>query len=86
MSLSRCRLASGAEWLEYRRQPCISFHIRFNRPSSLFGPLLVAGGRGNGALVINELARQCGHHFDAEGIMLLSLPSPGLKPLVGTAC
>ncbi len=47
------------------------FHIRFNRPSSLFARcwLLVEGE--TETWVINELARQCGHHFDAEGIKVI---------------
>ncbi|SUG69400.1 putative ATP-dependent endonuclease of the OLDfamily YbjD subgroup [Salmonella enterica subsp. enterica] len=32
--------------------------------------------------VINELARQCGHHFDAEGIKVIEFAQSGLKPLV----
>lgn len=65
---------SGLSTEDSRR---ISFHIRFNRPSSLFARcwLLVEGE--TETRVINELARQCGHHFDAEGIKVVSLPSPG---------
>ncbi|MFP1451795.1 ATP-dependent nuclease [Escherichia coli] len=33
--------------------------------------------------VINEIARQCGHHFDAEGIKVIEFAQSGLKPLVG---
>ncbi|SUX72882.1 Protein of uncharacterised function (DUF2813) [Citrobacter freundii] len=49
----------------------IAFHIRFNRASSLFARcwLLVEGE--TETWVINELARQCGHHFDAEGIKVI---------------
>lgn len=38
--------------------------------------------KGNGNWVINELARQCGHHFDAEGIKVIEFAQSGLKPLV----
>lgn len=57
----------------------ISFHIRFNRPSSLFARcwLLVEGE--TETQVINELARQCGHHFDAEGIKVIEFAQSGLK-------
>ncbi|STW02657.1 OLD family ATP-dependent endonuclease [Klebsiella pneumoniae subsp. rhinoscleromatis] len=49
----------------------IAFHIRFNRASSLFARcwLLVEGE--TETWVINELARQCGHHFDAEGVKVI---------------
>lgn len=60
----------------------IAFHIRFNRASSLFARcwLLVEGE--TETWVINELARQCGHHFDAEGIKVIEFAQSGLKPLV----
>ncbi|WP_029592371.1 ATP-dependent endonuclease [Franconibacter pulveris] len=60
----------------------IAFHIRFNRPSSLFARcwLLVEGE--TEVWVMNELARQCGHHFDAEGIKVIEFAQSGLKPLV----
>lgn len=32
--------------------------------------------------MINELARQCGHHFDAEGIKVIEFAQSGLKPLI----
>ncbi|MGU0160803.1 hypothetical protein ACVXHB_13330 [Escherichia coli] len=38
--------------------------------------------KGNETCVINELARQCGHHFDAEGIKVIEFAQSGLKPLV----
>ncbi|MFP1591072.1 hypothetical protein ACLB1M_09105 [Escherichia coli] len=44
--------------------------------------LLVAGGGETETWVINELARQCGHHFDAEGIKVIEFAQSGLKPLV----
>ena len=70
---------SGLSTEDSRR---ISFHIRFNRPSSLFARcwLLVEGE--TETWVINELARQCGHHFDAEGIKVIEFAQSGLKPLV----
>jgi putative ATP-dependent endonuclease of OLD family len=60
----------------------IAFHIRFNRASSLFSRcwLLVEGE--TETWVINELARQCGHHFDAEGIKVIEFAQSGLKPLI----
>lgn len=60
----------------------IAFHIRFNRASSLFARcwLLVEGE--TETWVINELARQCGHHFDAEGVKVIEFAQSGLKPLV----
>ncbi|MBE3511491.1 ATP-dependent endonuclease [Enterobacter cloacae complex sp. I2] len=60
----------------------IAFHIRFNRASSLFARcwLLVEGE--TETWVINELARQCGHHFDAEGIKVIEFAQSGLKPLI----
>lgn len=64
---------SGLSTEDSRR---ISFHIRFNRPSSLFARcwLLVEGE--TETWVINELARQCGHHLMPKGSRSLSLPSP----------
>lgn len=60
----------------------IAFHIRFNRPSSLFARcwLLVEGE--TEVWVINELARQCGYHFAAEGIRVIEFAQCGLRPLV----
>ncbi|SEK73826.1 putative ATP-dependent endonuclease of the OLD family [Kosakonia sacchari] len=60
----------------------IAFHICFNRASSLFARcwLLVEGE--TETWVINELARQCGHHFDAEGVKVIEFAQSGLKPLV----
>ena len=67
---------SGLSTEDSRR---ISFHIRFNRPSSLFARcwLLVEGE--TETWVINELARQCGHHFDAEGIKVIEFAQSGLE-------
>ena len=69
----------GMNAAESRR---IAFHIRFNRASSLFARcwLLVEGE--TETWVINELARQCGHHFDAEGVKVIEFAQSGLKPLI----
>ncbi|MGP3593182.1 ATP-dependent endonuclease [Vagococcus sp. WN89Y] len=74
------RLGPGGLNAEDARR--IAFHIRFNRPSSLFARcwLLVEGE--TETWVINELARQCGHHFDAEGVKVIEFAQSGLKPLV----
>ncbi|WP_122029682.1 ATP-dependent endonuclease [Salmonella enterica] len=74
------RLGPGGVSAEDGRR--IAFHIRFNRASSLFARcwLLVEGE--TETWVINELARQCGHHFDAEGIKVIEFAQSGLKPLV----
>ncbi|ECA8072407.1 ATP-dependent endonuclease [Salmonella enterica subsp. enterica serovar Typhimurium] len=72
----------GPGWLSAEDGRRIAFHIRFNRASSLFARcwLLVEGE--TETWVINELARQCGHHFDAEGIKVIEFAQSGLKPLV----
>jgi putative ATP-dependent endonuclease of OLD family len=74
------RLGPGGMNAEDSRR--IAFHIRANRPSSLFARcwLLVEGE--TETWVISELARQCGHHFDAEGIKVIEFAQSGLKPLV----
>ncbi|EBO5188810.1 ATP-dependent endonuclease [Salmonella enterica subsp. enterica serovar Typhimurium] len=74
------RLGPGGLSAEDGRR--IAFHIRFNRASSLFARcwLLVEGE--TETWVINELARQCGHHFDAEGIKVIEFAQSGLNPLV----
>ncbi|WP_122398885.1 ATP-dependent endonuclease [Salmonella enterica] len=74
------RLGPGGLSAEDGRR--IAFHIRFNRASSLFARcwLLVEGE--TETWVINELARQGGHHFDAEGIKVIEFAQSGLKPLV----
>lgn len=77
--VSAWRLGPGGMAEESRR---IAFHIRFNRASSLFARcwLLVEGE--TETWVINELARQCGHHFDAEGVKVIEFAQSGLKPLI----
>jgi putative ATP-dependent endonuclease of OLD family len=60
----------------------IAFHIRFNRPSSLFARcwLLVEGE--TEVWLLNDLARQCGYHFESEGIRVIEFAQCGLKPLL----
>ncbi|PWC10401.1 ATP-dependent endonuclease [Brenneria roseae subsp. americana] len=60
----------------------IAFHIRLNRPASLFARcwLLVEGE--TEVWMLNELARQCGHHFEAEGVKVIEFAQSGLRPLV----
>lgn len=60
----------------------IAFHIRFNRPSSLFARcwLLVEGE--TEVWLLNELARQCGYHFETEGVRVIEFAQCGLKPLL----
>lgn len=74
------RLGPGGMNAEDSRR--IAFHIRFNRPSSLFARcwLLVEGE--TEVWVMNELARQCGYHFDAEGVKVIEFAQCGLRPLI----
>ncbi|KAA9001075.1 ATP-dependent endonuclease [Affinibrenneria salicis] len=60
----------------------ITFHIRLNRPAALFARcwLLVEGE--TEVWMLNELARQCGHHFEAEGIKIIEFAQSGLRPLI----
>lgn len=78
--VSAWRLGPGGMNAEESRR--IAFHIRFNRASSLFARcwLLVEGE--TETWVINELARQCGHHFDSEGVKVIEFAQSGLKPLI----
>lgn len=78
--VSAWRLGPGGMNAEESRR--IAFHIRFNRASSLFARcwLLVEGE--TETWVINELARQCGHHFDAEGVKVIEFAQSSLKPLI----
>lgn len=68
--------------LEQRR---IAFHIRFNRPSSLFARcwLLVEGE--TEVWIMNQLAQQCGFHFASEGIKVIEYAQSGLRPLLNFA-
>ncbi|MEV9347450.1 ATP-dependent endonuclease [Klebsiella pneumoniae] len=72
----------GPDGMNAEESRRIAFHIRFNRASSLFARcwLLVEGE--TETWVINELARQCGHHFDAEGVKVIEFAQSGLKPLI----
>lgn len=74
------RLGPGGMNAEDSRR--IAFHIRFNRASSLFARcwMLVEGE--TEVWVMNELARQCGHHFDAEGVKVIEFAQSGLRPLI----
>ncbi len=74
------RLGPGGMNAEDSRR--IAFHIRFNRASSLFARcwLLVEGE--TEVWVMNELARQCGRHFDAEGVKVIEFAQSGLRPLI----
>lgn len=60
----------------------IAFHIRFHRASSLFARcwLLVEGE--TEVWLLNELAAQCGYHFDTEGIKVIEFAQCGLRPLI----
>ncbi|ELY3982315.1 ATP-dependent endonuclease [Cronobacter muytjensii] len=74
------RLGPGGMNAEDSRR--IAFHIRFNRPSALFARcwLLVEGE--TEVWMMNELARQCGYHFEAEGVKVIEFAQSGLKPLI----
>ncbi|ADP12108.1 conserved uncharacterized protein YbjD [Erwinia sp. Ejp617] len=74
------RIGPGGLSAEESRR--IAFHIRFNRPSSLFARcwLLVEGE--TEVWIMNELARQCGHHFAAEGVKVIEFAQCGLRPLL----
>ncbi|CNH65013.1 putative OLD family ATP-dependent endonuclease [Yersinia aldovae] len=60
----------------------IAFHIRLNRPSAFFARcwLLVEGE--TEIWLLNELARQCGYHFEAEGVKVIEFAQSGLRPLL----
>lgn len=72
----------GPEGLSAEESRRIGFHIRVNRPSALFARcwLLVEGE--TEVWIINELARQSGCHFDAEGVKVIEFAQCGLKPLL----
>ena len=74
--------AIGPEGLSMEDSRRIAFHIRFNRPSSLFARcwLLVEGE--TEVWLLNQLARQCGYHFESEGIKVIEFAQCGLKPLL----
>lgn len=72
----------GPQGLSAEESRRIGFHIRVNRPSALFARcwLLVEGE--TEVWIINELARQCGYHFAAEGVKVIEFAQAGLKPLL----
>lgn len=72
----------GPEGLSAEESRRIGFHIRVNRPSALFARcwLLVEGE--TEVWIINELARQRGYHFAAEGVKVIEFAQSGLKPLL----
>ncbi|MDO6406396.1 ATP-dependent nuclease [Pantoea phytobeneficialis] len=72
----------GPEGLSAEESRRIGFHIRVNRPSALFARcwLLVEGE--TEVWIINELARQSGYHFAAEGVKVIEFAQSGLKPLL----
>lgn len=72
----------GEQHLSNEESRRIAFHIRFNRPSSLFSRcwLLVEGE--TEVWMLNELARQCGYHFETEGIKIIEFAQCGIKPLI----
>ena len=78
--VSAWRLGPGGMNAEESRR--IAFHIRFNRASSLFARCWLRVEGETETWVINELARQCGHHFDAEGVKVIEFAQSGLKPLI----
>ncbi|WP_205949981.1 ATP-dependent nuclease [Pantoea stewartii] len=72
----------GPEGLSAEDRRRIGFHIRVNRPSALFARcwLLVEGE--TEVWIINQMTRQCGYHFAAEGIKVIEYAQSGLKPLL----
>lgn len=72
----------GPQGMSAEESRRIAFHIRFNRPSALFARcwLLVEGE--TEVWVMNELARQCGYHFAAEGVKVIEFAQSGLRPLL----
>ncbi len=72
----------GPEGLGADESRRIGFHIRVNRPAALFARcwLLVEGE--TEVWIINELARQRGYHFAAEGVKVIEFAQSGLKPLL----
>lgn len=63
----------------------ITFHLRMNRPQSLFARawLLVEGE--TETWLLSELARLCGYHLLVEGIQVIEFAQCGLKPLIKLA-
>lgn len=63
----------------------IAFHIRMNRPHSLFARawLLVEGE--TETWLLTELARICGYNLTVEGIQIIEFAQCGLAPLIKLA-
>ncbi len=63
----------------------ITFHVRMNRPQSLFARswLLVEGETEN--WLLTELARLCGYHFVIEGVQIIEFAQCGIAPLIKLA-
>ena len=63
----------------------IAFHIRMNRPHSLFARawLMVEGE--TETWLLTELARICGYNLVAEGIQIIEFAQCGLSPLIKVA-
>ena len=63
----------------------IAFHVRMNRPHSLFARswLLVEGE--TETWLLTELARYCGYHFVVEGVQIIEFAQCGLDPLIKLA-
>ncbi|MBO1518645.1 DUF2813 domain-containing protein [Oceanisphaera pacifica] len=63
----------------------IAFHVRINRPMSLFARywLLVEGE--TEIWLLNELARICGYILPAEGIRIIEFAQCGYSPLIKVA-
>lgn len=63
----------------------ITFHVRMNRPQSLFARswLLVEGE--TETWLLTELARLCGYHFVIEGVQIIEFAQCGIAPLIKLA-
>lgn len=63
----------------------IAFHVRMNRPQSLFARswLLVEGE--TETWLLSELARVCGYYFLIEGVQIIEFAQCGLDPLIKLA-
>ncbi|WP_108650786.1 DUF2813 domain-containing protein [Dongshaea marina] len=63
----------------------IAFHLRLNRPGSLFARcwLLVEGE--TELWLLSELARVCGYSLRAEGVRIIEFAQCGIKPLIKLA-
>lgn len=63
----------------------IAFHVRMNRPQSLFARswLMVEGE--TETWLLTELAHLCGYHFLVEGVQIIEFAQCGLAPLIKLA-